>query len=125
MLVAYERRCAFCGFDGQVGTATIGLDAAHVRWHAFDGPDEVANGMALCTLHHKLFDRGAMGLNTDGTISVSQEFVGRGETAERLVLALVGDELRGPQAGHHSPANGHVAWHTSQVFRGPSRVAVR
>jgi hypothetical protein len=28
---------AFCGFDGQVFGATLGIDAAHVRWFAFRG----------------------------------------------------------------------------------------
>jgi hypothetical protein len=27
-----------------------GIDAAHVRWFTFDGPDELDNGLALCVL---------------------------------------------------------------------------
>jgi putative restriction endonuclease len=50
---------AYCraarGFDGQVGSAPGGIEAAHVRWHSQHGPDEVANGLALCSLHHTLF----------------------------------------------------------------------
>ncbi len=61
VLMAYERRCAMCGYDGQLESAAVGLDAAHLRWWAFDGPDEVANALCLCTLHHKLLDRGALG----------------------------------------------------------------
>jgi hypothetical protein len=33
------------------------------RWFAFDGPDTPDNGLALCSLHHKLFDLGALGLD--------------------------------------------------------------
>jgi len=54
---------AFCGYDGQVGGATVGVEAAHVRWFSFDGPDSLDNGLALCVLHHKLFDLGALGLD--------------------------------------------------------------
>jgi putative restriction endonuclease len=40
ILTAWNRQCAFCGFDGQLGAATVGLEAAHVRWFNFGGPDE-------------------------------------------------------------------------------------
>ncbi len=43
VLVAYEYRCAMCSYDGRLGTEAVGLDAAHVRWWAFDGPDSVDN----------------------------------------------------------------------------------
>ena len=47
------------------GTA-VALDAAHVRWRAFDGPDNIANGICLCVLHH-LFDKGVLGLSKQHT----------------------------------------------------------
>lgn len=48
------------GFDGSIGRVAVGLEAAHVRWWAFHGcPDELANALCLCSLHHRLFDRGA------------------------------------------------------------------
>jgi putative restriction endonuclease len=56
VLVAYEYRCAMCGFGGWLGGEVIGLDAAHVRWWAIGGPDSIDNALALCTLHHRLFD---------------------------------------------------------------------
>lgn len=46
VLVAYEYRCAVCGYDGRLGAEAVGLDAAHLRWWAFDGPDTVDNGCA-------------------------------------------------------------------------------
>ncbi len=48
VLVAYEYRCAMCGYDGRIGREAVALDAAHVRWWAFDGPDEVDNSLCLC-----------------------------------------------------------------------------
>jgi putative restriction endonuclease len=50
VLDAWDRQCAFCGYDGQLGGASIGIDAAHVRWWAFDGPNTLDNGLALCQL---------------------------------------------------------------------------
>jgi putative restriction endonuclease len=70
ILEAWDRQCAFCGYDGQLGSGPVGLKAAHVRWFDFDGPDALHNGLALCALHHKSFDRGALGLpTTTGSVS--------------------------------------------------------
>jgi len=123
VLVAYERRCAFCGFDGRLADRTIGLDAAHIRWHANDGPDEVSNGLALCSIHHKLLDLGVVGLTADRTITVSRRFTGTGESAERLVLGLTGAPVLGPQSGSDPVNEEHIEWHQSQVFHGPARLA--
>jgi putative restriction endonuclease len=54
VLMAYEYRCAMCGYDGRLGTEAVGLDAAHIRWRAFDGPDTVDNSLCLCSMQHKL-----------------------------------------------------------------------
>jgi putative restriction endonuclease len=122
VLLAYEYRCAFCGYDGRLATDPVGLDAAHIRWHGFNGPDTVDNGVGLCTLHHKLFDQGAMGIGLDHRVLVSRHFVGRGPTADGLVLGLIGKPLEGPQPGESPPARENLDWHLTQVFREPARV---
>src|SRR5262249_538800 len=48
VLTAYEYRCAVCGFDVRLGSVSIALDAAHIRWHQAGGPDRESNGLALC-----------------------------------------------------------------------------
>src|SRR5262249_61325836 len=57
VLTAYEYRCAVCGFDVRLGSVSIALDAAHIRWFQAGGPDGESNGLALCELHHKTFLR--------------------------------------------------------------------
>jgi putative restriction endonuclease len=121
VLIAYEYRCAICGYDGRLGNEAVGLDAAHVRWWAFDGPDEVGNGLCLCGFHHKLLDRGVFGLTEDHRVAVSMHFVGRGRAAEDFVMRFAGENLLRPQAGHELPRDAFVTWHTQQVFRGPRR----
>jgi putative restriction endonuclease len=37
VLQAWDRQCAFCGHDGQLAGAPVGVEAAHVRWFAFEG----------------------------------------------------------------------------------------
>ena len=122
VLVAYEYRCAFCGYDGQLSREAVGIDAAHIRWWAADGPDDVANAVALCSLHHKLLDRGALGLTKEHKVAVSAHFLGRSTTAETLVLALVDRPLLSPQAGQPLPHGQHVDWHAAEVFRAPARL---
>ncbi|SCL20333.1 putative restriction endonuclease [Micromonospora rhizosphaerae] len=116
VLQAWDRQCAFCGYDGQLGHATVGVEAAHVRWWAFDGPDSPDNGLALCVLHHKLFDFGALGLDDDLRITVSAAFTARTVTG-RTVYDLHGRPLR-PRPGTPVPAGHHVAWHRREVFKG-------
>lgn len=122
VLMAYEYRCAFCGYDGMLSSVPVGLDAAHVRWWAFEGPDEVDNGVCLCSLHHKLFDKGVLGVTEDWRISVSGDFVGRSEAAHAHVLRLVGAPAAQPQALFSPPRAEHITWHQKQVFRQPPRV---
>jgi len=110
-------------FDGQLGREAVAIDAAHVRWWAAAGPDEVANGLALCSLHHKLFDRGALGIGLDKTVMVSSHFIGRSKSAEEAALAFVVRALLEPQAGSPPPREAHVAWHASELFRSPAREA--
>jgi putative restriction endonuclease len=123
VLTAYEYQCAFCGYDGRIGALPVGLEAAHVRWWAFDGPDEVANGLCLCALHHKLFDKGVLGVGDGHRILVSQAFVGRSAVAREHVVALAGRPLIGPQPGALPVAAAHRSWHSRQVFHGAPRPA--
>jgi putative restriction endonuclease len=120
--MAYEQRCAMCGYDGRIGTEAVGLDAAHLRWWAFEGPDSVENALCLCAFHHKLLDRGVLGVTPEHTVAVSAHFVGRGRSAEDLVLRLAGAPLLEPQPGQPLPALDHISWHGDQVFRAPARL---
>ncbi|MFE4976288.1 phosphorothioated DNA-binding restriction endonuclease [Kitasatospora sp. NPDC056651] len=123
ILTAYEFQCAFCGYDGAIGGSTVGLEAAHVRWWSHEGPDEVDNGLCLCSLHHKLFDKGVLGLGEGHRILVSRRFVGRSEASRRHVLDLSGRPVLGPQRGLPPVADRHREWHTRQVFHGEAREA--
>ncbi len=116
VLRGWDRQCAFCGYDGQLAGASMGIDAAHVRWFAFDGPDALDNGMALCVLHHKLFDLGVLGLDATLRVQVSAAFSAR-TPAGRAVYDLHGRGLA-PRPGTAVPAAVHVSWHTREVFKG-------
>ena len=121
VLRAYERRCAVCDFDVRLGEDLIDVEAAHIKWHAAGGPDEVSNGLALCVLHHKAFDRGALGLEvTSATykVLVSGEVHGLSE-ALGWFLDYHDKPLRCPRDRRFDPAPEFVNWHQREVFRGP------
>jgi putative restriction endonuclease len=119
VLKAYGYRCAVCGFDVRLGSVSIALDAAHIRWHQAGGPDVESNGLALCVLHHKTFDLGAFTL-TDGVLVVSDQANGTAGFAEAL-MAYHGRPIRPPQHPDWRPEPKHVEWHGREVFKGEAR----
>ncbi|MET7764813.1 phosphorothioated DNA-binding restriction endonuclease [Streptomyces sp. NPDC005393] len=121
VLHAYAYACAFCGFDGALGRNPVGLEAAHVRWHSQDGPDEVHNGLALCSLHHTLLDLGVLGLLPGPRIQVSPLYVTR-SAAGKAVYALHGEPVATPRPGRPAIDAAFVLWHGRQVFKRPGAV---
>ena len=115
-LQAYAYTCAMCGWDGRAGSQPIGLEAAHLRWHSQGGPDDVDNGVSLCSLHHRLLDLGIVGLTPDRHMEVSADFVAASETGHRLGHNLHGRPLADPQPRHPRLAEHHIGWHRSEVF---------
>ena len=116
ILDGWDRQCAFCGYDGQLGGAIVGIEAAHIRWFNLGGPDVVDNGLALCALHHKLLDRGALGLTLDYRIQVSAAFSARTESGKRVYE--LHDRPVQARPGTALPRSDFVIWHTTQVFKG-------
>jgi putative restriction endonuclease len=124
VLVAYEHQCAVCGFNVRLGHAPIALEAAHIRWHQADGPDLEENGIALCSLHHKLFDRGAFTLDDGLRVQVSDRAHGTHGFVEWL-MEFHDKPIRAPQRTTFYPASEHVSWHMCEVFQGYGRESIR
>jgi putative restriction endonuclease len=120
VLTAYEWRCAVCGFDVRLGSVSIGLDAAHIRWHQSGGPACESNGLALCVLHHKTFDLGAFTLSPAGLLLVSDQAHGTTGFHESL-LRHHGQRVRDPQRPDWRPGPSFLEWHGREVFKGQAR----
>ncbi len=120
VLRAYENRCAVCGFDVRMDHYPIALEAAHIMWHQAGGPDEENNGIALCIMHHKLFDRGAFTLSDTMEILVSDRANGSQGFNEWL-MDFHGKKIKHPQRTVYMPHQEFVEWHVRQVFQGESR----
>jgi putative restriction endonuclease len=120
VLIAYEYRCALCGLDLRIGSVTIALEAAHIQWHQAGGPDTEANGVALCSLHHKIFDLGAFTIHTDYRVLVSELANGTGQF-EQALLRHHGQQMTRPSRPEHVPLAKHLAWHRHEVFKEGAR----
>ena len=116
VLRAYSYRCAVCG------TALKLVDSAHIVPVASPGStDEVANGLALCKLHHAAFDNALIGVRPDFRVILSDDYAARlratrldaglEEFAERLPPTIL---LPTDAADRPSPTN----LRTGMVARG-------
>jgi putative restriction endonuclease len=119
VLLAYAFRCAVCDFHLQIDHAPLGLDAAHIRWKQLMGPDLVNNGLSLCTLHHRLFDRGAFTVNEERRVLVSGQVVG--DSLKDALMRFHGSPVQEPREPEFLAGSEHLAWHGREVFRGPAR----
>ena len=120
ILKAYEYRCAVCGFDVKLRNQPVALEAAHIKWHRAGGPDTEINGLALCSLHHKLFDRGAFRLSLEWEILVSDEACGHVGFQEWL-MRFHTEKIKLPQRQSYYPDEECIQWHVKEVFKGDYR----
>ena len=113
---AYDGECAFCGFDIKLNGAPIALECAHIQWHAREGPDRVDNGLLLCSLHHRLFDVGVLGIDDRRNILVSSKAAGDSEYASNSLEELAGTQIKRPVEGYQEPCPDFIKWHRKEVF---------
>lgn len=121
VLRAYEDRCAFCGYDLRLGGSPVGIDAAHVQMRKRGGPDRIENGLALCVQHHRLFDFGALGLDQDHRILVSEHLNLSDQDSAAHIRSLVGTRMRQPLRRYRLPAPERIDWHNKNLFKHPAR----
>ena len=123
VLRAYGYRCAACDFDVRIGARSVALDAAHIKWHQAGGPDDIRNGIALCVLHHKLFDAGAFTLSRQvqgSVVLVSEAAVGTTGFNESLGR-FHKRPIREPIRDTYRPDERFLAWNVREVFQSPWR----
>ncbi len=120
VLSAYEYRCAVFGYNLTIGHVVVGLEAAHIKWIQAGGPNIHVNGLALCTLHHKLFDRGAFTVDIDHRALVSEKVYGTDGFTEHLGRYHKQPLFR-PIRESYNPTPDFLKWHFDQVFQLPSR----
>ena len=115
VLRAYNYQCAVCGYDLRMDDVSVGLEAAHIKWKQFNGPCAVSNGMALCTIHHKAFDKGAISFTDDLRLMLSPALNG-GRLVDKLFHEFGGSQINYPKLSKLMPSSKWIEWHFSEVF---------
>lgn len=121
VLLAYQYRCCVCGHDLRLGRQTIGLEAAHIKWFQARGPDVVPNGIALCSLHHKVFDLGAFTILPGSYQMIFSQHLNGSDDSAGKILAYHGASLILPQSREYLPQPEFLDWHKREVFKRPER----
>lgn len=101
VLEAYRRQCAFCRLRHEEL-----LDAAHIiPDREPEGEPIVRNGVALCSLHHAVFDKFFVGLRPDYVIEVRPDILeeGDGPTLRHAIQDLHGKRIQLPRRVEHHP----------------------
>jgi len=76
----------------------------------------VPNGLALCALHHRLLDHGAITVGEDLRVRVARSLAG--SSARGLLEDTDGQEIRLPVDQQLYPDQGHLRWNNAEVFKG-------
>ena len=97
------------------------MEAAHIKWFQANGADVVPNGIAMCSMHHKLFDLGAFKILPNTYQMVFSQHLNGSELAAQRVLSYHGSGLILPQASEYLPDPVNLEWNARQVFKEPAR----
>ena len=114
VLSSYDYQCCICSLDLQPL-----LVASHIVPWATNTeyrPDP-ENGLCLCTLHDRAFDRGLLSLSSDLKIVVSGEVRDSQNQSVQLYLReFQGQSIRPPK--RFPPRADCLDWHLNTIFRG-------
>lgn len=116
LLRVYRGRCCFSGL-----TLTEGLDAVHiVPWANCEKKDRlnVANGLLLSSLHHRLFDAGLLILTSNRTIVFCPPKGGHLDASEferAVTMDIHLKPMRLPRSPVHYPSLDFIATHNRML----------
>lgn len=115
VLEAYDRRCAFTGFQFINGGGRAEVEAAHIKSVQDKGPDVVQNGLALSGTIHWMFDRGLLTVADDATILLSNHI-----NDVDGVRKMLRDDGRAqfPNDQRNRPDAAFLRWHREHCFKG-------
>jgi HNH endonuclease len=123
IIEAYEFRCAVCGLSiYSPDTLSWEVEAAHIVPHSAKGKDDIWNGLALCHLHHWLFDVGWFTILDDYTLKVSPKKdslpndFGRMENDDILKSMCSERRISLPKRKGIYPHRNAMNWHRDNIF---------
>ena len=115
VLKAYDRRCAFTGFQFINGGGRAEVEAAHIKSVQDRGPDVVQNGLALSGTVHWMFDRGLLTIADTAEILLSNHI--NDVEGVRKILRASG-LVKFPDDARDRPDPAFLRWHREHCFKG-------
>lgn len=114
--LAYDYTCAMCGIRLLTPEGAAAVEAAHiVPWYVSHN-DDPRNGLALCGLHHWVFDEGLVCIDSNLKIQVSP-VVDKVNQGTDPLKYLQNREINRPREQYFWPAKQALNWHRKKVFR--------
>ncbi|MBK3333113.1 hypothetical protein GWK41_08525 [Persephonella atlantica] len=102
----YGNKCAICGIPNEGAV----VDAAHIKPVKEGGPDIEENGIALCKVHHNLFDAGLITIK-DGKLITSPKM------SHQLETHPVISEFKGKRVKLVKTSEKFLKWHQENIFK--------
>jgi putative restriction endonuclease len=115
VLNAYDRRCAFTGFQFINGGGRAEVEAAHIKSVEHKGPDVVQNGLALSGTVHWMFDRGLLTVADNSEILLSNHI--NDVDGVRKIL-LPDGRAQFAENRNDRPDPAFLRWHRERCFKG-------
>lgn len=101
VLKAYGEKCVVCSLPGREL-----VEAAHIVPDRDQrGRPEVSNGLAMCALHHDIFDADLLGITPDGVVQIAPRLLTLkdGRTLEHAIIPFHGERINPPSRKEHDP----------------------
>lgn len=108
---AYDKCCAITGEK-----VLPVLEAAHIKPHSEEGPNQVNNGILMRSDLHKLFDRGYVTVTPALTVRVSKAIRDHYHNGEHYLSYDGGQLIRIPRNRIDQPAKEYLEWHNEERF---------
>lgn len=115
VLKAYDRRCAFTGFQFINGGGRAEVEAAHIKSVEAKGPDVIQNGLALSGTVHWMFDRGLLTVADNAEIILSNH-INDVDGVRKILLPMGRAQFPENPRDHPDPA--FLRWHREHCFKG-------
>jgi hypothetical protein len=124
IIEAYDYKCAFCGLKiNSPDSRFWEVEAAHIVPSSSMGKDDIWNGLALCRLHHWIFDTGWFTMQNDFTIVVStkinslpSKFGRMGNDNVLRIFSSRNSKILLPNREEIYPHQNAIAWHRENIF---------
>lgn len=113
----YDDTCCITGVRVSAPYSFSMIDACHIVPFYKTFNNHPTNGIALCPNLHRAFDKGAISIDDNYRVIVSQTFV-ENDKSNYSFKALAGKQIELPKDRSYTPDVETFAWHRKHTFKG-------